>query len=90
MGHGQSANAFGEENDVPHWDRKGHLKTQRRVSHERIYRKRKGEEEVGTSEREKGLLPSFLLVGGILGLGILVPSLVFEGVSGKKGRKEER
>jgi hypothetical protein len=87
MGPGQVPFGQGEENDVPHFDREGHLNTQRRQS-ERFHR-RKGIEDgyVPSGEVPRGTMANFLFVGGIIGLGIFVPSLLFQRMT-RKGKEE--
>jgi hypothetical protein len=86
MGPGQTPFGQGEENDVPHFDRVGHLNTQQR--HSERWRKRKGMEYVPSGESPRSTLANFLFVGGIISLGIFVPSFVFEKLVKKKGKEE--
>jgi len=88
MGPGQTPFGQGEENDVPHFDREGHLNTQQKHS-ERWRRRKKGMEYVPSGESSRSTLANFLFVGGIISLGIFVPSFLFERTV-RKTRKEER
>jgi hypothetical protein len=86
MGPGQMG--WGHGNDVPHFDKEGHFRT-----HEG-YEKRRRERRVGegdtTDEAPKGILGQFVFVTGIIFVGVLVPSLVFERlVRAPNGRKKE-
>jgi len=73
--------------DVPHFDREGHTRTHE--NNTRRWAKRKGMEDGWIPEQgaPRGLLANFLFVGGIISLGILVPSFVLEGVM--KGKREK-
>jgi len=87
MGHGQMG--WGHGNDVPHFDKEGHFRT-----HEG-YEKRRRERrvgEVGTSdEGPRGILGQFVFVTGIIFVGVLVPSLIFERLTkASNTRKEEK
>jgi curved DNA-binding protein CbpA len=86
MGPGQSPFGHGEENDVPHFDREGHLNTQQR--HSERWRRRKGMEYVPSGESPRSTLANFLFVGGIISLGIFVPSFLFERMVRRKGKEE--
>jgi hypothetical protein len=88
MGPGQAPFGHGEEKDVPHFDREGHLNTQRRQSER--WRRRKGIEDryVPSGQTERGTLADFLFVGGIIGLGVFLPSWMFQKMA--RNGKEER
>jgi hypothetical protein len=86
MGTGQAPFGQGLENDVPHFDREGHLNTQRR--HSERWKKRREGEWVPSGESPRSTLANFLFVGGIISLGIFVPSFVFEKMVKGKGRDE--
>jgi len=75
-------------NDVPHFDREGHIRTHE--NNTRRWARRKGMEDGWMPEQgaPRGTLANFLFVGGIISLGILVPALVFEKMT-KGGRKED-
>jgi hypothetical protein len=88
MGPGQTPLGQGLENDVPHFDREGHLSTQQR--HSERWRRRKGMEYVPSGESPRSTLANFLFVGGIISLGIFVPSFIFEKMMARRKRKEER
>jgi hypothetical protein len=67
-GHGQWGN------DVPHFDKEGHFRTHHG------YEMRRRERMGGNFEprEERGVLGQFLLLGGILFVGVVVPVLVME------------
>ncbi|PBP21716.1 DnaJ domain-containing protein [Diplocarpon rosae] len=77
MGPGQTPWGHDESNDVPHFDREGHHRTQEK--HSRRWHRRKGMEDrqVPAGDMPRSMLANFLFVGGVLSLGILVPSLLF-------------
>ncbi|KAE8452982.1 hypothetical protein EG329_012169 [Mollisiaceae sp. DMI_Dod_QoI] len=81
MGPGQSPFGPGQMNDVPHFDREGHTRTHE--NHTRRWARRKGMQDGWLPEQAapRGTLANFLLVGGIISMGILVPSLIFERVT---------
>jgi hypothetical protein len=83
MGPGQQP--FGHDNDVPHFDREGHFRTH--TNHERR-RQRKRSEKYVPAGTESSTLANFIFVGSIISLGILIPSLVFEKMTGKN--KQEK
>ncbi|KAL2073160.1 hypothetical protein VTL71DRAFT_10484 [Oculimacula yallundae] len=89
MGHGQKPWGHDEVNDVPHFDREGHYRTQENQS--RRWQRRKGMEDRQVSAEDiprGGMLANFFFVGGILSLGILVPTLLFEKFS-QSGKREK-
>jgi hypothetical protein len=73
MGPGQQP--FGHDREVPHFDREGHLRTH--VNHERRRQTRlsKGFIDAGQGA---STLANFFLIGGIITLGVLLPSWAFE------------
>lgn len=84
MGPGQAP--FGNVNDVPHFDREGHLRTH--TAHERRRRTRSSSHGVPT-EPGRGTLVNFLFVGSIISLGIFIPSFIFEKFGGKRTRADK-
>ena len=88
MGPGQQP--FGHwDNDVPHFNRERHFRTQE--SQEKRRRRRINEEYVPEGATT-GYLANFLFVGGIISLGVFVPSFLFEtfvrSPSRKHGKEE--
>jgi hypothetical protein len=83
MGPGQGFS--GEE--VPHFDRLEHLRTQE--NHDRRQRARRVGVEVEEGMGERGTLGNFLWVGGVVLLGVSVPLVLAGRVMGG-GRKEDR
>ncbi|KAH8821151.1 hypothetical protein F5884DRAFT_766797 [Xylogone sp. PMI_703] len=70
MGPGQ--NPFGDEQDVPHFDREGHLRTHEKHAQRKQRRATQDYLDPPTS----GILVNFLFVGGIISLGIAIPSFL--------------
>lgn len=66
---------------VPHFDREGHFRTQeqnsRRWQRRGYGRDRDGHEMPGV-DVPRGTLANFLFVGGIISLGVFVPTFLFE------------
>ncbi|KAF8862338.1 DnaJ-domain-containing protein [Acephala macrosclerotiorum] len=81
MGHGQSPGGYGHWNDVPHFDREGHTRTHE--NNTRRWARRKGMQDgwVPEAGAPRGTLANFLFVGGIVGVAVLVPALIFERVT---------
>ena len=71
-GFGPAGAADGLDNDVPHFDREGHVRTQEQQDQRRV--RRVGEEAVDYSSGGSMLL-NFLAVSGILAVTVLVPTL---------------
>lgn len=88
MGPGQKPYGHDEVNDVPHFDREGHYRTHE--NHSRRWQRRKGMEDrqVPAGEVPRSMLANFFFVGGILSLGIFVPTLFFEKMI-KRGKAEK-
>jgi len=84
MGHGQ--NPFGHTTEVPHFDREGHFRTH--TNHERRQRQRRMSESFIPLEPGPSTLSNFLFVTGIVSLGILIPSFIFERLRRDKKDKE--
>ncbi|RFU25313.1 hypothetical protein B7463_g11018, partial [Scytalidium lignicola] len=70
MGPGQ--NPYGNAQDVPHFDREGHLRTHENQARRRQRRVTQDYSETAPS----GILVNFLFVGGVITLGIAIPSLL--------------
>jgi hypothetical protein len=89
MGPGQRP--WSHDEDVPHFDRERHFRT-----HERDERRRQEQQRwrrqqrrgVEGQERNGGYLVNFLFVGGIIGLGVFVPSFLYETMVRGSKRKE--
>ncbi len=88
MGAGQRPWGHDMQNDVPHFDREGHYRTQEK--HSRRWQKRKGMEDrhVEAGEVPRSMLANFLFVGGIISLGVFVPSFLFEKMT-RRGKNEK-
>lgn len=86
MGPGQKAWGHDEMNDVPHFDREGHHRTQekqsRRWQQRKVTEDRQIPEELPTST-----LANFLFISAILSVGILVPGFVYEKMT-RNGKSE--
>ena len=72
MGPGQSP--LGWENDVPHFDREVHFRTQEQQD---LRRRRRIEEETGRYDYGSGgdILLKFVLVSGVILVGSVVPGM---------------
>ncbi|CZR59649.1 related to MDJ1 Heat shock protein-chaperone [Phialocephala subalpina] len=88
MGHGQSPGGQIHWTDVPHFDREGHTRTHE--NNARRWARRKGMQDGWVPEEgaPRGTLANFFFVGGIVGLAVLVPALIFERVT-NAGRREK-
>jgi hypothetical protein len=74
--------------DVPHFDREGHYRTQENNSQRWQRRREIGEKGwVPSGEAPRGTFTNFLFVGGIISLGIFVPSFLFENIMRSKKDK---
>ncbi|KAI9701599.1 MAG: hypothetical protein M1836_001655 [Candelina mexicana] len=81
--HASSAGTHGGwDNDVPHFDREGHFRTQEQQDKRR--RRRMAEGEIPT-EGGGSILINFIFVGGIVSLAIFIPTL-FERKYTRKGQ----
>ena len=76
-----------DDNDVPHFDRAGHFRTQEEQDRRR---QRRLAEEVAPSAPGIGSLANFLFVGGIITLAIALPSLFSAGISRRAKHDDER
>ncbi|KAG0652420.1 hypothetical protein D0Z07_0991 [Hyphodiscus hymeniophilus] len=74
-----------ERNDVPHFDRDGHFRTHENYDQRR--RQRINHDSVPRGET-RGMFANFLFVGGIISLGVFIPSLIFERLT-KKAKVEK-
>ncbi len=83
-GAGVGGDGFGWGNDVPHFDRDGHFRTQEQQELRRRRRVAAGEVSV---ESGGSLLLNFLFVTGIISVAIVVPS--FFGKMVARRRTEE-
>ncbi|KAI9710213.1 MAG: hypothetical protein M1812_007485 [Candelaria pacifica] len=70
------------DNDVPHFDREGHFRTQEQQDERR---RRRMSEGTTISEGGGSVLINFLFVGGIVSLAIFIPTL-FERKATRKGQ----
>lgn len=85
MGAGQ--HPLGNASDVPHFDRDGHFNSQEKQEQRRRKRAGKGDRSVG--DLPPGTLAMFVVVGGIVSIGVFVPSLIFERFS-RTGKKDHQ
>jgi len=76
---------MGRDDDVPHFDRVGHFKTQEYQELRRRSRRRKGDNV--EPETDRGMFVNFVFVGGIIMLAVMIPGL-FIG-SPTKSHKDE-
>ena len=79
MGPGQRP--FGHGNDVPHFDRDGHFRTHSNQEKRRQSRLSRGFVPTGAGS---STVADFFFVGGIISLGVLLPSWLFERMIRKK------
>lgn len=88
MGTGQAP--FGHVRDVPHFDREGHTRT-----HE-VYDRRRQARESGDNDRNPmpdagGMMANFLMISAVISIGVVLPSLLFEGpFTRRKHEKTEK
>ena len=91
MGPGGYAQGF--DNDVPHFDQRGHYRTHSEIERSRHRARRRGVEgRIHEAELEQGSISgmgNFVLVCGVLGTILAVPVLL-AGVMGDGGRKKVR
>ncbi len=82
MGYGQGQAGW---NDVPHFDREGHYRTQEQQD---IRRQRRMQQEAGLGEYAEGgsLLAKFVLICGVVGFAVWIPGVVEGLMIGDKGR----
>lgn len=88
MGPGQDP--FGHRHDVPHFDREGHERTQRRMEEHRTrsWRTRMGDGgERIEYEPERGPTGMFIVISGVLIMSFLGPYLFSRGLSDTKTKK---
>jgi len=78
MGPGQQP--YGRMNDVPHFDREAHYRTQE--NHDKRRKKRISEHDIPVGPN-RGMLANFLFVSGIVSFGVFVPSYLFEKMTRK-------
>ncbi len=71
--------------DVPHFDREAHLRTQEQQQRRWMLRRRTAEEDAVYGGA--GMLIQFLLVGGVISLALVLPSL-FQRDSEQKRKRE--
>ena len=85
-GFGPGQGPLGWDNDVPHFDRKGHFRTQEQQDQRR---RRRIEAENVEYDRDNGdVLRLFLVVGGVVGLACVLPSAFGNGWT-RKGREND-
>ncbi|KAI9680598.1 MAG: hypothetical protein M1817_004038 [Caeruleum heppii] len=75
---------FGGDDEVPHFDREGHYRTQEQQEQRR--RRRMAEAEI-PSESGRGTLINFLLVTSVLSLAISLPALMSQAVTRRQKEK---
>jgi hypothetical protein len=85
MGPGQRSWGHGA-NDVPHFDREGHFRTHESQEQRRQRRMREG---FMPGPQTRGTLAQFLFITSIIGIGVLVPSFLFERFVLKQGPKKD-
>ncbi len=84
MGTGEAPFGMG---DVPHFDKERHYRTQE--NQDKRWQRRRDENFVQSGEVEPSTFTNFFMIGGILGLTILLPSLVFSKMTSPRKRERE-
>ena len=84
MGYGQGQAGW---NDVPHFDREGHYRTQ---EHQDMRRQRRMQQEAGLGEYSEGgsLLAKFVGICGVVGFAVLIPGVVEGFMVGGNGKPD--
>ncbi|KAL3424449.1 Chaperone protein DnaJ [Phlyctema vagabunda] len=82
MGPGQSP--WRGENDVPHFDREGHFRTQDNIYSQQRRRRQSRMEQYDPIVPDRGTLGKFLLLTSIVFFAVFVPGFVFDRVPKKK------
>lgn len=78
MGPGQDP--YGHKEDVPHFDRESHERTQRRADERRARRRRAGPgEREPFSDTERGVAEGFFVISGVLVAAVLLPYIALGG-----------
>lgn len=74
MGYGQGPQGY----EVPHFDREGHTRTHE--NNTRRWARRQGMKDgwIPSEAAPRGTFANFLFVGGILSVGIVVPTMIIE------------
>ena len=85
-GFGPGQARAGWDNDVPHFDREGHRRTQDQQERRRILRRRTGEDDMGYGGAS--MLIQFLLVGGVVCAAFSLPALFERRI--ERGHRENR
>ena len=80
MGYGQKPWGHERTDDVSHFDREGHSRTHEHYDKRRRQKMREG---FAPTDDTRGTFANFLFVGGIVSLGVFIPSLVFERLTAK-------
>lgn len=75
----------GQENDVPHFDREAHRRTQEQQERRRILKRRTGEDDMGYGGAS--MLIQFFLVGGVVVAAFSLPILFERSI--KSGRRDK-
>jgi curved DNA-binding protein CbpA len=83
MGPGQDP--YGHQDDVPHFDKESHEKTGRTVDARRAKRAKMMDEREISFEGERGMGAMFLIISGIVALGVSIP-LMFAQLYNANGR----
>lgn len=84
-GFGPAGSPDGLDNDVPHFDRQGHIRTQVQQDQRRVRRTGEGAIDYSTGG---SMLLNFFFVSGILAVACLVPVLFVKGKNARESRKE--
>lgn len=87
MGPGQ--HPWRDINDVPHFDREGHFRTQDSIYSKQEKRRRSKTEGYADIRPPPGMLTSFVFVGGVVLVAVFVPTFIFKGRS-KKETKDQK
>lgn len=89
---GPGGDPFGHQDDVPHFDRQGHHRTQRREDErrwQRTHRTRRAVDDDNVEfEPQMSLGAHFMIVMGILATSFAVPALYLR--FARSGRKKKR
>ncbi|RDW60860.1 hypothetical protein BP6252_12243 [Coleophoma cylindrospora] len=84
MGPGQ--HPWRDRNDVPHFDREGHFRTQDSIYSKQERRRQSRSERYADIGAPPGMLANFIFVGGVVLFAVFVPTFVFDRMSKKKAK----
>ena len=83
-GFGPAGSSSGLDDDVPHFDRPSHLRTQEQQEHRRMRQRAQGSDFDYETDNTSSVLFNFIVISGIIAVGFATPAMLGFQFAGRK------